>query len=115
MIGNGISAASLRLWTMGSRHKGKAAVVKVDLKDFFPSIKFRRVKGGIPFVCDNGGWLHSCWRCWPTETPSRRHDRWMANAALCGASGDRARRLSQGACTSPCAEPISSAIDGLSA
>jgi len=77
-------------------HVGRAAVVNLDLKDFFPSITFPRVKGIFqelgfsPAVATILGLL-----C--TECPRRKVD--YVGRLLHVATGPRA--LPQGACTSP--------------
>ena len=77
-------------------HVGRAAVVNLDLKDFFPSITFPRVKGIFqalgysPAVATILGLL-----C--TECPRRKVE--YNGRALHVATG--ARGLPQGACTSP--------------
>jgi RNA-directed DNA polymerase len=80
----------------GERHTGKAVVVKVDLKDFFPSIKFRRVKGVFRSFGYNEG-VATLLALLATEPP-------RAAVTLDGerrfvAVGER--QLPQGACTSP--------------
>ncbi len=77
-------------------HVGRATVVNLDLKDFFPSITFPRVKGIFqelgfsPAVATILGLL-----C--TECPRRKVE--YAGKTLFVATG--ARGLPQGACTSP--------------
>lgn len=77
-------------------HAGKAVVMRMDLKDFFPSIRFRRVKGMfVSFGYNEGVATLMALLC--TEAP-------RVAATLDGrtkyvAVGER--QLPQGACTSP--------------
>lgn len=78
------------------RHQGRPVIVKVDLKDFFPSIKVSRVKGLFQSFGYNEG-VSTILALITTETP-------RAPVVLDGvkkfvAIGDRS--LPQGACTSP--------------
>ncbi len=77
-------------------HQGRAVVVRIDLKDFFPSIGFRRVKGLFESFGYNEG-VSTILALLSTEAP-------RATVTLDGerryvAIGDR--QLPQGACTSP--------------
>jgi RNA-directed DNA polymerase len=77
-------------------HVGKAIVVKMDLKDFFPSITFRRVKGFFVKLGYNEG-VATLLALIATEAP-------RVAATLDGVKqfvsiGER--QLPQGACTSP--------------
>ncbi len=77
-------------------HQGRAVVVRIDLKDFFPSIGFRRVKGLFESFGYNEG-VSTIMALLSTEAP-------RATVTLDGerryvAIGDR--QLPQGACTSP--------------
>jgi hypothetical protein len=77
-------------------HGGKAVVIRMDLKDFFPSITFRRVKGVFESFGYNEG-VSTLMALLATEPP-------RVTAML---DGQRRfvslgqRRLPQGACTSP--------------
>lgn len=77
-------------------HVGKAVVVRVDFKDFFPSITFRRVKGLFVSFGYNEG-VATLLALLVTEAPR----------ATVSFDGERShvavgeRRLPQGACTSP--------------
>lgn len=79
-----------------ARHQGKAVVVKVDLKDFFPSISWRRVKGLLESFGYNEG-VATVMALIATETP--RVAVVLDGVRKFAAVGDRA--LPQGACTSP--------------
>lgn len=77
-------------------HAGRAVVVRVDLKDFFPSITFRRVKGLFESFGYNEG-IATLLALITTEAP-------RATLSLDGQKrfvsiGER--QLPQGACTSP--------------
>jgi len=77
-------------------HQGRAVVVRIDLKDFFPSIGFRRVKGLFESFGYNEG-VSTILALLSSEAP-------RATVTLDGerryvAIGDR--QLPQGACTSP--------------
>lgn len=77
-------------------HAGKAVVVRIDLKDFFPTVTFARVKGLFQYVGYNEG-IATMLALLCTETP-------RATAVIGGktyyvATGPRV--LPQGACTSP--------------
>ncbi len=77
-------------------HQGRAVVVRIDLKDFFPSIGFRRVKGLFESFGYNEG-ISTIMALLSTEAP-------RATVTL---DGERryvaigGRQLPQGACTSP--------------
>lgn len=77
-------------------HVGKAVVVRIDLKDFFPSIVFRRVKGVFESFGYNEG-VATLLALLATEPPR----------AAVSLDGQRRfvsigeRQLPQGACTSP--------------
>lgn len=78
------------------QHQGRAVVIKIDLKDFFPSIRFPRVKGLFRSFGYNEG-LATLLALLTTEAP-------RVQIALDGkvkhvATGER--QLPQGACTSP--------------
>jgi len=78
------------------RHVGRAVVVNLDLKDFFPSISFPRVKG----IFQGFGYspaVATILALLCTECPRRRVE--YAGRAFYVATGPRA--LPQGACTSP--------------
>lgn len=77
-------------------HVGKAAVVKLDLKDFFPSISFKRVKG----LFQSFGYspaISTLFALLCTEPP--RKEVLFADKTYHVAMADR--QLPQGACTSP--------------
>ncbi len=78
------------------RHTGKQLVVRVDLKDFFPSIQFRRVKGLFTHLGYNEG-VASILALLCTESPrvALTLDGQKRHVAI----GER--QLPQGACTSP--------------
>lgn len=78
------------------QHVGRAVVLKVDLKDFFPSIRFARVRGMFRYFGYNSG-VASILGLLATECP-------RAAVTLDGEKrfvsiGER--QLPQGACTSP--------------
>lgn len=79
-----------------ARHASQAVVIRMDLKDFFPSIGFRRVKGLFESFGYNEG-VASILALLTTEAPT-------VEASL---DGEKrfvtvgARQLPQGACTSP--------------
>jgi len=77
-------------------HQGRAIVIRIDLKDFFPSINFRRVKGLFQSFGYNEG-VSSILALLATEVPrlavTLDGDRRFVSI------GDR--QLPQGACTSP--------------
>jgi RNA-directed DNA polymerase len=79
-----------------AKHQGKAVVVKVDLKDFFPSISWRRVKGLFESFGYNEG-VSTVLSLITTETP--RVAVLLDGVRKFAAVGERA--LPQGACTSP--------------
>ncbi|GAB4461581.1 MAG: retron St85 family RNA-directed DNA polymerase [Armatimonadaceae bacterium] len=79
-----------------ARHQGKAVIVKVDLKDFFPSILLKRVKGLFQSFGYNEG-VATILALIATETPRAPvvldgQKRFVAVGEQC---------LPQGACTSP--------------
>lgn len=79
-----------------ARHQNKSVIVKMDLKDFFPSIGVKRVKGVFEKLGYNEG-VSTILALLATETPRVAvvldgERRWAA-------IGERA--LPQGACTSP--------------
>ena len=78
------------------RHAGRAVIVRIDLKDFFPSITFKRVKNAFVGLGYNEG-VASIFALLCTEAPrvALRLDGKIHHVAL----GDRF--LPQGACTSP--------------
>ena len=78
------------------RHTGRAVVVKVDLKDFFPSIRFSRVKGLWRGLGYNQG-ISTLLALLTTEAPrvALTLDGTRRFVAIGG------RSLPQGACTSP--------------
>jgi RNA-directed DNA polymerase len=77
-------------------HTGKSLVIRVDLKDFFPSIQFRRVKGLFKGLGYNEG-VASILALLCTEAPRAAvtFDGQKRHVAI----GERC--LPQGACTSP--------------
>ena len=77
-------------------HTGKALVIRVDLKDFFPSIQFRRVKGLFKGLGYNEG-VASILALICTEAP--RVVVMFDGQKRAVAIGERS--LPQGACTSP--------------
>ncbi len=77
-------------------HQGRAVVVRIDLKDFFPSIGFPRVKGLFASFGYNEG-VASILALLTTEAP--RVALTLDGQRSYVAVGDR--RLPQGACTSP--------------
>jgi RNA-directed DNA polymerase len=95
-------------------HVGRATVVNLDLKDFFPSISFPRVKG----IFQDFGYspaVATILALLCTECPRRKVD--YSGKILYVASGQRA--LPQGACTSPAlsnllARRLDSRLKGLS-
>ena len=78
------------------QHTGKNIVIRVDLKDFFPSIQFRRVKGLFTHLGYNEG-VASILALLCTESPrvALTLDGEKKHVAI----GER--QLPQGACTSP--------------
>jgi hypothetical protein len=79
-----------------ARHAGKAVVVRLDLKDFFPSVGFARVK----HLFQSFGYNEGCATVFAllcTEAP--RVELTLDNQKRHVAVGDRV--LPQGACTSP--------------
>lgn len=78
------------------RHAGRAVVVRLDLKDFFPSITFKRVKNAFSGLGFNEG-VASIFALLCTEAPrvALRLDGQLHHVAL------SERFLPQGACTSP--------------
>ncbi|HEX8463854.1 MAG TPA: reverse transcriptase family protein [Abditibacterium sp.] len=79
-----------------ARHMGKAVVVRLDLKDFFPSIGFVRVKRFFQSLGYNQG-VSSVFSLLCTEAP--RVELTLDGQKSHVAVGDRV--LPQGACTSP--------------
>ncbi len=79
-----------------ARHQGKALIMRVDLKDFFPSIDFKRVKNFFQNLGYNAG-CATVFALLCTESPrvAVTLDEQKRHVAV----GDR--RLPQGACTSP--------------
>lgn len=78
------------------RHAGRAIIVRIDLKDFFPSITFGRVKNAFVGLGYNEG-VASLFALLCTEAPrvALRVDGHVHHVAL------SERFLPQGACTSP--------------
>jgi len=77
-------------------HQGATVVVRIDIKDFFPSITFRRVRGWFAQLGYNPG-ISTVLALLCTDAPRVRVDvggevRWVARGP---------RSLPQGACTSP--------------
>ncbi|MGT2478343.1 hypothetical protein ACU4GR_04245 [Methylobacterium oryzae CBMB20] len=79
--------------TNAAAHVGRDVVVNLDLKDFFPSLDYRRIKGS------SGAWATpSRWRpCWRCSAPSRTWTRSRSTAPACTPPGGpagcrRARR-----------------------
>lgn len=79
-----------------ARHKGRAVIVKIDLKDFFPSIRVGRVKGLFKSLGYNEG-VATILGLLCTETP--RVAVTLDGVRRWAAIGERS--LPQGACTSP--------------
>ena len=79
-----------------NRHMGRAIVVRVDLKDFFPSIGFKRVKNFFQSCGYNEG-IASIFALLCTESP--RVELTLDEVKHHVAIGERV--LPQGACTSP--------------
>ena len=79
-----------------NRHMGKAVVVRIDLKDFFPSIGFRRVKRQFENFGYNEG-IATILALLATEAP--RVELTLDETKRYVAVGERV--LPQGACTSP--------------
>lgn len=79
-----------------AQHAGRAIVIRVDLKDFFPSVGFKRVKRLYESFGYNEG-VSSIFALLSTEAPrvAMNFDGKKYHVAI----GDRA--LPQGACTSP--------------
>lgn len=77
-------------------HTSKSIVIRVDLKDFFPSIQFRRVKGLFKGLGYNEG-IASIFALLCTESP--RVGLTLDGKKRYVAVGER--QLPQGACTSP--------------
>ena len=77
-------------------HAGKAIVVRIDLKDFFPTVTFARVKGLFQYVGYNEG-VATLLALLCTETP--RTKAVIRGKTYYVATGPRV--LPQGACTSP--------------
>jgi len=99
--------------TNATPHVGRASVINLDLKDFFPSITFPRVKG----IFQNLGYspaVATILALLCTESPRRKVE--YNNKTFHVASGPRA--LPQGACTSPAlsnllARRLDSRLDGI--
>jgi RNA-directed DNA polymerase len=79
-----------------ARHNGKILVIRVDLKDFFPSISFHRVKWFFQSLGYNEG-CSTVFALLCTESP--RAEVTLDNKKRHVAVGERV--LPQGACTSP--------------
>ena len=79
-----------------NRHMGRAVVVRIDLKDFFPSIGFKRVKRGFESFGYNEG-IATMLALLSTEAP--RVELTLDETKHHVAIGERV--LPQGACTSP--------------
>lgn len=77
-------------------HVGRAAVIKIDLKDFFPTITFHRVKGLFQSL-GYSGLISTLLALLVTESPRQKVK--LHEQIYYVALGDR--RLPQGACTSP--------------
>jgi hypothetical protein len=84
------------------QHAGKAVVARIDLEEFFPSITFRRVKGLFESFGYNEG-VATLLALLATEAPRAKvsldDSAGRASARYFVSLG--ARRLPQGACTSP--------------
>jgi RNA-directed DNA polymerase len=99
--------------TNATPHVGRASVINLDLKDFFPSITFPRVKG----IFQNLGYspaVATILALLCTESPRRKVE--YNSKTFHVASGPRA--LPQGACTSPAlsnrlARRLDSRLDGI--
>jgi len=96
-----------------SPHLNAAIVVKLDLKDFFPSIGFTRVRGYFAYVGFNPG-IATILALICTDAPRVKVT--LDGAAKYVAMGERG--LPQGACTSPAlanliATPLDSRLAGL--
>ena len=89
------------------QHMGKSVIVKLDVKDFFPSITFNRVRGYFEFLGYNPG-VATVLALLCTDAPRVRIT--IKGRSQIVAIG--ARSLPQGACTSPAlANLIASRLD----
>lgn len=89
------------------QHVGKSVIVKLDVKDFFPSITFNRVRGYFEFLGYNPG-VATVLALLCTDAPRVRIT--IKGRSQIVAVG--ARSLPQGACTSPAlANLIASRLD----
>lgn len=89
------------------QHVGKRVIVKLDVKDFFPSITFNRVRGYFEFLGYNPG-VATVLALLCTDAPRVRVT--IKNRSQIVAVGPRS--LPQGACTSPAlANLIASRLD----
>lgn len=89
------------------QHLGKGVIVKLDVKDFFPSITFNRIRGYFEFLGYNPG-VATVLGLLCTDAPRVRIT--IKGRAQIVAIG--ARSLPQGACTSPAlANLIASRLD----
>jgi len=90
-----------------SKHLNKKLIVKCDIKDFFPSITFPRVRGYFEYLGYNPG-VATVLALLCTDAPRARVT--IKGNSMIVALGDRA--LPQGACTSPAlANLIASRLD----
>ena len=90
-----------------NQHMGKSVIAKLDVKDFFPSITFNRVRGYFEFLGYNPG-VATVLALLCTDAPRVRIT--IKGRAQIVAIG--ARSLPQGACTSPAlANLIASRLD----
>jgi retron-type reverse transcriptase len=89
------------------QHLGKGVIVKLDVKDFFPSITFNRIRGYFEFLGYNPG-VATVFGLLCTDAPRVRIT--IKGRSQIVAIG--ARSLPQGACTSPAlANLIASRLD----
>jgi len=89
------------------QHVGKSVIVKLDIKDFFPSITFNRIRGYFEFLGYNPG-VATVLALLCTDAPRVRIT--IRGRSQIVAVGDRS--LPQGACTSPAlANLIASRLD----
>jgi retron-type reverse transcriptase len=90
-----------------TKHLNKKLIVKCDIKDFFPSITFPRVRGYFEYLGYNPG-VATVLALLCTDAPRARVT--IKGNSMIVALGDRA--LPQGACTSPAlANLIASRLD----
>jgi retron-type reverse transcriptase len=86
------------------RHTAQAIVVKIDLQDFFPSIKFHRVKGLFESFGYNEG-VSTILTLLATEAPrvaaTLDGERRFVAVSTGATTSLQPRQLPQGACTSP--------------